>query len=173
MGKFVAARVLICPLLHGLEHIALNLNLIVACRRMMEGTEDVVNDLVDRDTSVFPCKENTTRGQETEDKSSKGLANLLEKFLQAWDLGDTATDGFDDLVAEFQNGVDLACGFNGIEVRAHTGHLVGVVTSQVTTALFVAPVALLLGLRACLEIPGLRSEPIADTRKFRYQTNEV
>lgn len=59
MGKFVAARVLICPLLHGLEHIALNLNLIVACRRMMEGTEDVVNDLVDRDTSVFPCKENT------------------------------------------------------------------------------------------------------------------
>lgn len=61
MGKFVAARVLICPLLHGLEHIALNLNLIVACRRMMEGTEDVVNDLVNRDTSVFPCKENTTR----------------------------------------------------------------------------------------------------------------
>jgi hypothetical protein len=61
MGQFVAARVLICPLLHGFEHIALNLNMIVARRRVMEGTEDVVNDLVDRHTSVFPCKENTTR----------------------------------------------------------------------------------------------------------------
>jgi hypothetical protein len=59
MGQFVAARVLICPLLHSLEHIALNLHMIIARRRVMEGTEDVINNLIDRDTSVFPCKENT------------------------------------------------------------------------------------------------------------------
>jgi hypothetical protein len=50
----VATGVLIGPGFDRLEHITLNVNTIVAEGRVMESAEDVINNLIDRNTRVFP-----------------------------------------------------------------------------------------------------------------------
>lgn len=61
MSKLVAAGVLVGPLLDSLEHVTLDLDMVVASSRVVERTEDVVDDFVDRDPSVFPSIEDATR----------------------------------------------------------------------------------------------------------------
>jgi hypothetical protein len=61
MGKLVATRVLISPIFHGLEHISLDLDVVVASSRVVECAEDIVNDLVDGYTSVLPGIQNSSR----------------------------------------------------------------------------------------------------------------
>jgi hypothetical protein len=59
VGKLVAARVLIGPIFHSFEHVSLNLDMVVASSRMVECPEDIVNDLVHRNTSVLPGIQNS------------------------------------------------------------------------------------------------------------------
>lgn len=61
MSKFVAAGVLVSPLLDSLEHVTLDLDMIVPSSRVVESTQDIVDDFVDRYASVFPSIEDTTR----------------------------------------------------------------------------------------------------------------
>lgn len=62
MSKLVAAGVLVGPLLDSLEHVTLDLDMIVPSSRVVESTEDVVNDFVDRNASVFPSIEDAGNG---------------------------------------------------------------------------------------------------------------
>ena len=55
MSKLVATRVLVGPILHGLEHIPVNLDRVVTGSGMMECTEHIVDNFIHRNTSVFPC----------------------------------------------------------------------------------------------------------------------
>lgn len=59
VGKLVATRVLVSPIFHGLEHISLDLDVVVASSRMVERSEDIVNDLVHGDTRVLPGIQNS------------------------------------------------------------------------------------------------------------------
>lgn len=59
MSKLVAAGVLVSPLLDSLEHVTLDLDMIVPSSRVVESTQDIVNDFVDRYASVFPSIEDT------------------------------------------------------------------------------------------------------------------
>jgi hypothetical protein len=52
--ELVAVRGLLRPLAHRLEHVALDLDVLVAGRRVVEGTENVVDDFVDGDAGVLP-----------------------------------------------------------------------------------------------------------------------
>lgn len=61
VGKLVATRVLVSPIFHGLEHISLDLDVVVASSRMVERSEDIVNDLVHGDTRVLPGIQNSSR----------------------------------------------------------------------------------------------------------------
>lgn len=61
MSKLVAAGVFVGPLLDSLEHVTLNLDMIVPSSRVVESTEDVVNDFVDRNASVLPSIEDAAR----------------------------------------------------------------------------------------------------------------
>jgi hypothetical protein len=61
VSKLVAAGVLVSPLLDSLEHVTLDLDMIIASSGVVERTEDVVNDLVNRDAGVFPSIEDATR----------------------------------------------------------------------------------------------------------------
>lgn len=58
VGKLVASRMFICPLLHCPVHVTLDLNVLVAGGRMVECTKHIVADLVDGDTGVLPGIEN-------------------------------------------------------------------------------------------------------------------
>lgn len=59
MSKLMAARVLISPLLDSRKHVALDLDVIVACSRMVESTDNVVDDLVDGNIGILPSIEHT------------------------------------------------------------------------------------------------------------------
>lgn len=61
VGKLVATRVLVGPVLHGLEHIPVNLDGVVAGSGMMECTEHIVDNFIHGNTSVFPRIQDTTR----------------------------------------------------------------------------------------------------------------
>lgn len=61
MGKLVATRVLISPLLHCPKHVSLNFDMVVASSRMMECAKDIVNNLVYRNTGVLPGIKDTAR----------------------------------------------------------------------------------------------------------------
>ena len=50
----MAAGILVYPEAHSLEHVLLDLNVIVTRSRVVEGAEDVVDDLVDGDAGVLP-----------------------------------------------------------------------------------------------------------------------
>lgn len=50
----VAAWVLVGPGFNGLEHVALDFDTIAAESGVVEGLEDIVNDLVDRHVGVLP-----------------------------------------------------------------------------------------------------------------------
>lgn len=59
MSDFVTARVLIIPCAHRVEHVALDLDVLIAKRGVVEGAKDVVHDLVNGDVGVLPSKEHT------------------------------------------------------------------------------------------------------------------
>lgn len=59
VGKFVASRMFICPLLHCPEHVTLDLNVVVTGSGMVECTKHIVADLINRNTGVLPSIENT------------------------------------------------------------------------------------------------------------------
>lgn len=50
----VATRMLIGPSLYGLEHVALDIDTLTAKSRVVESSEDVVNNLVNWHTGVLP-----------------------------------------------------------------------------------------------------------------------
>lgn len=52
--KLVAAGVLVGPLLDGVEHVALDLDTVLAEGRVVQCAEDIVDDLIYRDTRVLP-----------------------------------------------------------------------------------------------------------------------
>lgn len=54
----VAARMLIDPVLDCAEHVPLNLNMVVTQGRVVEGTQHVVDNFVNRHAGVFPCVKN-------------------------------------------------------------------------------------------------------------------
>lgn len=53
--KLVSARMLIGPLPDSVEHVTLDLNIIVTEGGVVECTEDIIDDLINRDASVLPC----------------------------------------------------------------------------------------------------------------------
>lgn len=59
-GEFMMAGVALCPLLDGVEHVALDLNVVVSDGWVVECAEDVVDDFVNGDAGVFPSIENAT-----------------------------------------------------------------------------------------------------------------
>lgn len=52
--NLVTARMLVGPGFYGLEHVTLDLDMVVAEGGMVEGVEDVIDNLIDRDSSVLP-----------------------------------------------------------------------------------------------------------------------
>lgn len=58
--ELVAPGVGVGPLAHGVEHVFLYLDALVADGWVVEGTEDIIDDLVYRDAGVFPSVEDTT-----------------------------------------------------------------------------------------------------------------
>jgi hypothetical protein len=59
VGKLMASRMFICPLLHRPEHVTLDLNVLVAGGRMVECPKHIIADLIDGNTGVLPGIENT------------------------------------------------------------------------------------------------------------------
>ena len=70
----MAARMLIDPVLDGAEHVLLNLDVIVAQGRVVEGPQHVVDNFVDRHAGVFPCVENTTARRHVKRLNNYGIA---------------------------------------------------------------------------------------------------
>lgn len=97
---------------------------------------------------------------------------MVQQLLKPGDLGNTAADGLDNLVAELQDRIDAARSLDGIKVGAHTRHnvLVGTATGPSTVPSFVFS---LLGLRLGLQIASLRRKSIPNTGKLGYQRDEV
>lgn len=60
MAELVSTRVLVGPVLDRLEHVALDLDVVVAKRRVVEGSQNIVDDFVHRDVCVLPGVEDTT-----------------------------------------------------------------------------------------------------------------
>lgn len=60
--QLMALRVLVCPLLHGLEHGPLDLDIFVAQGGVVEGSQNIVHDFINRDIGMLPCVENTPVG---------------------------------------------------------------------------------------------------------------
>ena len=58
--QLVALRMLICPLLHGLEHGALDFNVVIAQRRVVECPQNIIDYFVNRDIRMLPSIEDTT-----------------------------------------------------------------------------------------------------------------
>lgn len=58
--EFAAARMLIGPRLDGVEHIPLNLNMLVTKGGVVECPQHVVDNFFDGHTGVLPCVENAT-----------------------------------------------------------------------------------------------------------------
>jgi hypothetical protein len=54
MSKLMAARVLVSPLLHRVEHVTLNLNAIAAGSGVVECAENVIHDFVNGNRGVLP-----------------------------------------------------------------------------------------------------------------------
>ena len=54
LAEAVAVRRLLRPLAHRLEHVAVDLDALVACRRVVERAQHVVDDLVGGDARVLP-----------------------------------------------------------------------------------------------------------------------
>lgn len=61
IGELVTFGVLLCPLSDGFEHVAMNLKAFVAGSRVVESADDIVDDLVDWNTSILPSIENATK----------------------------------------------------------------------------------------------------------------
>jgi hypothetical protein len=56
----VAARMLSRPLANRVEHISLYFQSLIAKRGMVERPKNVIDDLVDGNTGIFPGVQNTT-----------------------------------------------------------------------------------------------------------------
>lgn len=72
--KLVAAGVLIGPDAHGLEHVLLDLDAVVARGRVVEGAQDIVDDLVDGYAGVFPGIQDSAV-----DKSAKEVQKSMNR----------------------------------------------------------------------------------------------
>lgn len=53
--KFMTTRVLVCPLSDGIEHLPLNLDTLVPNGWVMESSDDIIDNFVDRHARVLPC----------------------------------------------------------------------------------------------------------------------
>lgn len=60
MVDLVPARMLVCPILNRLEHIPLDFDAVVTKGRVVKGSQDIVNHLVDWNVRVFPREQDTT-----------------------------------------------------------------------------------------------------------------
>ena len=58
--QVVTFGILIRPVAYGVEHVAVNFNVLVPQSWMMESTQDVGHYFIDRDTGVFPGVENSS-----------------------------------------------------------------------------------------------------------------
>lgn len=58
--EFVTAGVFVSPGANGFEHIALDLDAVVAQGGVVESAQDIVHDLVDGDVGVVPSKQDAT-----------------------------------------------------------------------------------------------------------------
>lgn len=56
--ELMAAGALVRPLPYDIEHFLLDLHTLIANSRVVEGTENVVDDFVDGDARMFPSIEN-------------------------------------------------------------------------------------------------------------------
>lgn len=59
VGQLVLESALICPLSHRLEHIPLDLDSLITSCWVVESPEDVINDLINRHTRIFPGIQNS------------------------------------------------------------------------------------------------------------------
>lgn len=71
--ELIPVPMLVSPLSHCLEHITLNLNVIVSDGRVVKCAEDVIDDFVDRNICMFPCVQNTT---------GRGLVSVYKQGLE-------------------------------------------------------------------------------------------
>jgi molybdopterin biosynthesis enzyme len=53
----VAPRIVVGPLAHGVEHVFVDLDVLVTDGGVVEGAEDVVDDFVDGNAGIFPSVE--------------------------------------------------------------------------------------------------------------------
>lgn len=57
--ELVALWVFVCPLLDCREHVSMELYVVVAKARMVEGSQDIISNFVDRDSRILPCVKDT------------------------------------------------------------------------------------------------------------------
>ena len=58
--QLMAAGVLVSPLADRAEHVAMDLDTLIANGRMVECANEIIDHLIYRDARVFPSIENTT-----------------------------------------------------------------------------------------------------------------
>jgi hypothetical protein len=56
----VAAGVFICPLLHSVKHVPLDLDLLVSESGMMESPDKIIYNFIDRNSGILPGIEDAT-----------------------------------------------------------------------------------------------------------------
>ena len=61
--KVAATRVLVCPLPDGVEHLSLDLDTFIPNGWMMESSDDIIHNFVNRYARVLPCVQDTSRRQ--------------------------------------------------------------------------------------------------------------
>lgn len=88
-----------------------------ARRTVLQGLRDLVNNWADK------------WRQQAKDKGSQCFGNVVDELLETGDLGDPAANGFDNLISELENWVDLASCLDRVKVGAHPWHDILVLAS--------------------------------------------
>ena len=76
-----APRVLVIPLTHCVEHVTLDLDVLIAESRVVEGAEDVVYDLVGGDVGVLPREQHAPRSVSKRFTSERHSMTLTERRI--------------------------------------------------------------------------------------------
>lgn len=120
-------------------------------------------DLIDDGTDEW--------GKEAQNKRRKCLADMLKELLESRNLGNATANCLDNLVAELQDGVNLAGRLDRVKVGAHSGNEILVILRA--SALLLCAVLLFLSLGHGLELTSLRGKAVSVTRQLGNQRNKV
>lgn len=81
--ELIPVTMLVSPLPHRLEHVTLNLNVIVSDRWVVERTKDVIDDFVHGNIWMFPCVKHAAGfGLADVQGSSRALLRLTVRHIE-------------------------------------------------------------------------------------------